>query len=108
MEINTEKSTQLAEVIEGIKVQIHMGFDLEYAEECLKAMRERATRAEVATIFLQEITSTKIDHMATQALALQKLIEFVKLLKEADVLKLKMASEEEFKASLMNTFSGKA
>lgn len=98
-----QKSYELADVINKMKPLLHK-MDLEYAKHALEAMRDAAHFNDTAAVLNPSYDPDKTRWLSVQCDALGKLIEYVELLKECDVLKAKVAQNGAQRSEIMKMF----
>jgi hypothetical protein len=86
MELNREKSEELAALIELMKPYIQL-IDIDYANAVYKAMKDQASWQQSASILNPSYDNVKNDLLYTQAQCLKAMITFISLAKECDQLK---------------------
>ncbi len=98
-----QKSYELADIINKMKPLL-IEMDLDYAKVAVAGMLDMANFHDSAAVLNPGYDPSKTEHLQMQCKALSKLIEYVELLKQCDVLKAKVAQNGAQRAGIMKLF----
>lgn len=101
--ITTEKSQELADHINGIKLILFF-VDVEYAKAVVKAMRKQASFQDSAAVLNPTYMPEKSDLIRKQAEMLEHLVQFIELGKEVDQMKASIARTDETRSKILKMF----
>lgn len=105
MELTEEKSQQLANTINAIRVQLLANpIDVAYARAALVAMRNKASRMDAAAPLIRSYSPTKSDLLQKQADALGWLLLYIEALQQCDELKQRVQMEKDMHDQIENIF----
>lgn len=102
--MNTEKSEELAECINSIKMMLWI-MDIAYAKEAVEAMRNQASFEDSAAVLNPMYNPEKTRLITEQAKMLEHLIQFVEIGKQVDEMKKSVNQYSENQRKIMQMFS---